>query len=313
MAQSNAAIARRITRDYQQKLESGAALGPEDHLLVPPEQLEYVQPSYDRNSEKLLASSPVRMSAWGAPGDGSYDASGVPIVATGMANRRGTQFAVGAAAGNLAVNAFNRSRAKKNAQPRWMPFIPQGVMTVSSHGFYISHSEGLFGRNWWAVQDIKLRGPSTIDVVIHDQDLSGRYQIVADWAELIFVMWIIQAADQHPARHTWYKDEGAEAPAAPATDYGTGRASRSAPAAPSSVNSPGQTNALISVIFGVLGFVAQSFAPVAILCGVLAIWQAIRAGKAGSTSKLRIIGLVLGCLVLVAAAFWAVNSINNML
>ena len=209
-ALSGADIATLHTLNFQKKLDSGRALAREEFQLVPPEALRPIRPSLNPQNEKMMASGPCRMMTWRSPGDGSYSTSGVPMVLTGVANRQGTAMVAGAAAASIGMNLIGSSRAKRDAQPRWMDFIPQGVMTVSSHGFYIEDYEhGLLSWGWDVIRSAEMKAPSTVELVMSTPSWSGRVLLVSDWAELLFIAWVDAAFPQHPGKYAWATAEWA--------------------------------------------------------------------------------------------------------
>lgn len=84
---TNAQIARYQTNQFQQRLAGGQITQDADYHLMPYKDIEFVR--VRTQGERLMASAPVMMDVWDAPGDGSYTASGVPIVGTGVANKAG--------------------------------------------------------------------------------------------------------------------------------------------------------------------------------------------------------------------------------
>lgn len=209
-ALSNADIAILQTLNFQKKLDSGAPIARREFLLVPPEVLRPIRPGFNPQDEKMMASGQCRMMTWRSPGDGSYNATGVPTVLTGFANRRGTAMMAGAAAASIGMNLASSKRAKRDAQPRWMDYIPQGMMTVSSFGFYIEDYEhGLMRWGWDVIQSAEWKAPSTVELIMSTPTWSGRVLLISDWAELLFVGWIHAAFPQHPGKHAWVTEDWA--------------------------------------------------------------------------------------------------------
>lgn len=208
---SNTDVAILQTLKFQKKLDSGVPLTPADFLLIPHQALRPIRPSMNPPSEKMMASGPCRLLVWGAPGDGSYTTTGVPMVMTGVANRQGTAMMAGAAAATIGMNLMSSSRARRDAQPRWIDNAHQGTLTVSTHGFYVEdYNSGLRQWNWDCIQSIEWQGTSTVDLMIQTQSWAGRVRLVSDWAELVLVTWIAAAFPQHPGKYTWPTQEWAE-------------------------------------------------------------------------------------------------------
>lgn len=204
---SNADIAVWQTYWLQRKLDSGESLDREDFRLVPRELLRPIRPML-AEGEWMVASGPCCMRTWEAPGDGTYTTTGVPTVLTGVANRQGTAMVAGAAAASIAMNALSKRKAKKDMQTRWMDFIPQGTMTVSTHGFYVEdYDHGLLRWSWDSLQSVEWRGPSTVELLISNESWTGRVLLQSDWAELLLVSWIHVAFPEHPGKYTWFTQD----------------------------------------------------------------------------------------------------------
>lgn len=201
---SNTDIAILQALRFQKKLDSGNPIAPGEFLLIPRYAMRPVRPSINPQSENMMASGTCRFMTWGAPGDGSYNASGMPVLFTGVANRQGTAMMAGAAATTIAMNLMSSRRAKADMAPRWMDTIPQGVITVSSSGFYIE--DPVYGLTTWAwggIQNMEWKAPSTIELLIPRQQGMDRVLLISDWAELIFIAWVHVAFPQHPGKYTW--------------------------------------------------------------------------------------------------------------
>lgn len=200
---TNADIAQLQTYRFQRKLDAGGGLTPQDFLLVPPEVLRPIRPLINPKREKMMASGPCRMLIWRAPGDGTYTAMG-ETDHIDKRDARGVGAVVGFTAANLVMNAAGARKARKDAQPRWMDFIPQGTLTVSSHGFYVEES----GRApirwpWDRLTTVEWTAPSAIELGIDSGSWSGRVALMSDWAELLLVGWIAAAYPQHPGKYAW--------------------------------------------------------------------------------------------------------------
>jgi len=203
---SSADIAVLKTLQLQQKLEAHTATSA-DLLLVPRQSLAAVRPN---PGEALMASGPCTMTIWDAPGDGSYTGVSVPMVATGFANRTGVQFAAGAAVGSLAANMFFKKRARKDAEPRWMPYS-SGMMTVSTLGWYIQdQAYGLVSWGWQDVQSIEWLSQSQTELWLYSEQGNIRVQMFSDWAELVFVAWVSATFPDHPRAHAYLTKEWAD-------------------------------------------------------------------------------------------------------
>lgn len=310
---TNADIARLRTRDLQAEIESTGGFST-DFGLMPPQLIEFVRPTFPQ-AEKMLASAPCEMAIWSSPGDGTYySGDGVPVVATGFANRTGTALALGATAGNLAGHAWNKRKAEKMAQKRWMPFVPQGVLTVSNYGFYIDHEDGQYGRAWQDLQKVEWIEPSKIEIrTSHGQD-QARLQLVSDWAELIYILWIkVVAKGQHPRKFDWIPPHLQTIPPGSYPEYGMGARSVHGPAARGPEAPPGHTNANLSLTFGLITVFSVFFLIPPLLFGPLAIWQGIEAKKKGNRSRRRILGMALGAIMLAIIFFVLVIALMGAL
>lgn len=210
-ALSNTDVAILSTLGLQKRLDSGQDLSPEDFQLVPRHMLRPIRPMFDPGSEQMVASGPCRMLVWDAPGDGTYNAAGAPLVFTGLANSTGIAYGVGAAAGTAAMNLMGARRARQDAQQRWMDLIPNGVTTVSTHGFYVeSQEEGLVRWDWGQFSTAEWIAPSTVELILETEGTSIRLRLLSDWAELVFVSWVQVCHPQHPGKYTWFAPEWIE-------------------------------------------------------------------------------------------------------
>ncbi|QQE49026.1 hypothetical protein I6H91_01395 [Micrococcus luteus] len=295
---TNAQIARYQTNQFQQRLAGGQITQDADYHLMPYKDIEFVR--VRTQGERLMASAPVMMDVWDAPGDGSYTASGVPIVGTGVANKAGIQFAVGMAAGSMVVNSMAKRKAVKDSQKRWLPFIARGIVTVSTHGFYISHPEGEAAFMWNDIQNAKVTGPSTVELLFVNQP-TFRFQLRSDWAELIFALWTEAVAPEHPQRMGWYREqdavtEGAEG--GPAV-YGRGSRALMPPKMSGAVGAQGSTGATIALVLSILGFITGT-SLFGLLFGTAGAVYGFVLRRGGDHSKRTLFAIILGALGAVA-------------
>lgn len=145
--------------------------------------LRPIRPMFDPGAEQMVASGPCRMLVWDAPGDGTYNAAGAPMVFTGLANSTGIAYGVGAAAGTAAMNLMGARRARQDAQQRWMDYIPQGAATVSTHGFYVESQEhGLLRWDWGMFSSVEWIGTSAVEMILETDEGSVRARFLSDWA-----------------------------------------------------------------------------------------------------------------------------------
>lgn len=208
---SNTDIAILQALRFQRKLDSNASFAPEDFLLIPRHAMRPIRPAINQQTESMMASGTCRFMTWGAPGDGSYNTTGMPVMFTGLANRTGTAMMAGAAATTIAMNMMGARRARADMAPRWMDTIPVGTITVSTHGFYIEDPVyGLSTWSWDGIQNMEWKAPSTIELLIPGQQGMDRVLLISDWAELIFISWVHVAFPQHPGKYTWPTPDWAE-------------------------------------------------------------------------------------------------------
>lgn len=209
LSDADVAILRTLT--LQKKLDSGARLTREDFRLVDRHQVRPIRPNIDPDSEWMVASGPCAMQVWDSPGDGSFAPSGAPLVFTGVANRAGMAYGLGAVAGSLAMNVAGARRAKRDAQQRWMDYLPQGIVTVSTHGFYVeSPQEGLLRWGWGDFDTVEWVGPSAVEMLVRTEEGSVRARLLSDWAELAFVSWVHVCFNEHPGKYTWLTPDWAD-------------------------------------------------------------------------------------------------------
>lgn len=210
-ALSNGDIAILHTLQLQKKLDSGRQLAPDEMQLVPRHMLRPIRPSIDPGAEHMVASGPCRIIIWDAPGDGSYNSVGVPMLFTGTANSTGIAYGVGAAAGSMAVNLMGKRRAQQDSQQRWMDYIPHGTATVSTHGFYVESQEhGLLTWSWGLFDSVEWIGPNAVEMLMQLEEGTVRLRFLSDWAELAFISWVEVCHPQHPGKYTWFTPEWVE-------------------------------------------------------------------------------------------------------
>ncbi|HCS61035.1 MAG TPA: hypothetical protein DIW46_06520 [Microbacterium sp.] len=206
---SNADVAVLHAVTLQKKFE-GRSYVRSDLEVLPRQSMRPVRPLI-ANDEVMMASGGCAIHVWDAPGDGSYTASQTPVVGTGFGNSTGTAQMAGLAVGTIAVNMFSASRAHKDAQPRWMDFIPNGALTVSTHGLYIEDAtQGLLTWGWNLIQSIEWGGPSRIVFRIATDDGSVQASLASDWAELAYITWIHAVFPDHPQKYLYTTADWAE-------------------------------------------------------------------------------------------------------
>lgn len=148
--------------------------------------------------EQLLAQAPFELLIHHAKGNGSYQHDGGMFYATG---RGGLVMTAGVAAVRAAANRRRREAAAADAIARWR-LADQGTVWVSTDGFYLQTTRGLFLWGWGAIQSAQLCNPAS--VLVHGAADHGpvSWIIRSDWAELIFVLWAFCRHPNHPTlRH----------------------------------------------------------------------------------------------------------------
>lgn len=148
--------------------------------------------------EKLLAHAPFELLSHHMLGDGSYQHRGRPFYATG---RGGLAMTVGVGAARAVANRRRSAAAARDAVPRWR-LADRGTIWVSTAGFYLETTHGLFPWGWGSVQSVQLCGPASI--LVHGNADHGpvSWIIRSDWAELTFLLWAFCRHPRHPSlRH----------------------------------------------------------------------------------------------------------------
>ncbi|KAE8762409.1 hypothetical protein [Georgenia thermotolerans] len=145
------------------------------------------------DAETLLAAGPFTRYVLRA-GDGSYRRSSGFFFATGAVGLAAT---AAVAAGQLVGNARRKRAAERDAAPRWEA-AGTGLLTVSTHGFYLSAPGGLAAWPYAAVGACEVGRPGLVD--LSGQSTTGpvRWLLESDWAELLFAMWALAAHPGHP-------------------------------------------------------------------------------------------------------------------
>jgi hypothetical protein len=75
----------------------------------------------------------------------------------------------------------------------------QGLLWVSTAGFYLQTDAGLFPWAWVAVRSIVLTGPGAAHVQGTSQSGEVSWLLQSDWAELVFVLWAMAVHPNHPS------------------------------------------------------------------------------------------------------------------
>ncbi len=151
--------------------------------------------------ERILAQGDFQLYTHTAIGDGSYQHSNSFLFATGGV---GLAMTAGFAVAQAAGNASRRNQAAQDAVPRWV-LSDQGLLWVSTAGFYLQTVNGLFPWAWPHVQSAQLLAPATLHLQGQSDSGSVSWLIVSEWAELAFVLWALQMHPQHPmlTQMTW--------------------------------------------------------------------------------------------------------------
>ena len=146
------------------------------------------------STEKLLAYGGFDLLVIGTLGDGTYQHNSGFLFATGAAGLALT----GAHAVTKAMgNSRRRREAEAAAAPRWLK-VDGGTLWVSSHGFYMQTSAGLFPWNWQAIDSMAMVAPADVHVQGQSQTDAISWRFRSDWAELLFVVWALVRHPRHP-------------------------------------------------------------------------------------------------------------------
>ena len=144
----------------------------------------------DGDGEVMLAAGPFTRYVLAA-GDATYQKSSAFFFATGAVGLAATAaVAVGQAWGN----SRRKRRAERAARPRWDE-AGGGLLTVSTHGFYLSGPHGVSPWPWAAVDTCEVGRRGLVDLTGRSTTGPVRWLLETDWAELVFAMW---ALDRHP-------------------------------------------------------------------------------------------------------------------
>ncbi len=146
------------------------------------------------HDELLVASGPIELLVWRSVGDGTYTHQGGFFFATGAVGLAATAVAAGA---QVVGNAARRAQAQADAQPRWV-LDSRGLVTVSTHGFYLEMPAGLLTWGYGDVHSMELVGPGAVRM--HGQSVHGPVQwlLQTDWAELLLALWAVVRHPHHP-------------------------------------------------------------------------------------------------------------------
>ena len=146
------------------------------------------------DAETLLATGPFTRYVYDAGGDGTYRRSSGFFFATGAVGLAAT---AAVAAGQAIGTSRRRRQAREAATPRWVR-AGTGVLTVSTHGFYLSGPQGLAPWAYDAVGSCTVGRPGLVDLSGRSTEGPVRWLLESDWAELVFAMWALGTYPDSP-------------------------------------------------------------------------------------------------------------------
>lgn len=144
--------------------------------------------------ERVVGGGPFVLLDYSATGDGTYLRDGGFFFATGAAGLAITGLL---AAGRAMGNARRRDAAAAAAVPRWRQ-IEQGVLYVSTAGFYLQTARALLPWSYAAVDAMWLVGPGALNFQGNSDAGRISWVLASDWAELTFTLWARLMHPQHP-------------------------------------------------------------------------------------------------------------------
>ncbi|WP_266976563.1 hypothetical protein [Streptomyces sp. NBC_00424] len=142
--------------------------------------------------ELSLAVGPASRHTWRALGNGSY--------------RHDNTVAFGSPAFvllNLATsalgNANRKSRARADAQPRWVT-DGHGMLTVTNRRAFLGQERGYLDLNWSGLTSVDLAGPDVFQCSFHVTHTGGyrTVQLHTPWASLMFALAAHSTFPAHP-------------------------------------------------------------------------------------------------------------------
>lgn len=187
-------IAMYNTMRFQKKCRSGE-LTDNDFKLSP---VRPVRPLLNER-ERMMASCPGQIWYWYSGSDFTPIQNPVHMSTVAM-TKRGAQFAVGAAAGTLLVNAIASQRARRQY---WNPLY-QGPATVSTHGVYVETAvEGQRVFPFENFESLECEAENCVTGFYNDGEVSAQLRIALDWAALAHVVWCLRCFPDHPNPYGW--------------------------------------------------------------------------------------------------------------
>lgn len=147
-----------------------------------------------REKEVAFASGQFALEAMRATGDGSYVHNSTIAFGTGAA---GLAMTAGVLVGAAMGNASRRAQAMRDAQVCWRA-ESQGILTVTSQGFYLQTATSLLPWTWNAVDMMAVDSFNV--VVLFGQSTGGAvtWRLQSVWSELVFVLWSLARHPNHP-------------------------------------------------------------------------------------------------------------------
>ena len=146
-------------------------------------------------SEGLLVASGFQRRWLGIAGDGTYRTSTTFV---GGFSPLGVVLGAATLGASAVGNARRRAKAARAATECWRP-LDQGVVHVSTHGFYLDVAGRLFGFRWGCVQRMTLLAPGVVQFTAEMATGSVEtYEVTSGAAEAMFAFWCLAACRSHP-------------------------------------------------------------------------------------------------------------------
>ena len=145
------------------------------------------------DGEVLLAAGPLTRYVLAA-GDPTYRRSSAFFFATGAVGLAATAAVAG---GQAWGNRRRKRQAERAARPRWTA-AGGGLLTVSTHGFYLSGPHGHAPWPFAAVDACEVGRRGLVDLVGRSSAGPVHWLLESDWAELLFVLWALERRPDHP-------------------------------------------------------------------------------------------------------------------
>ncbi|MDO5728604.1 MAG: hypothetical protein Q4P71_03140 [Actinomycetaceae bacterium] len=152
-----------------------------------------LRPTFDAVNERMIATGHFQVHQYMPKNEAYRPVSGL-FLATGKIGLMLTAAVMGT---QYVVNRRRKARAIEEARVKWR-LIGEGVITISTHGFYLEDEKGIYHWSWKGIAQAELTAPGHFMMVTNEQPVPTRWIIATEWAELLLLLWAHHRHPTHP-------------------------------------------------------------------------------------------------------------------